>query len=155
MTTTFAAMRSSAIVLLLLLSGCDQPTSADSTAANAATTLAELPWQRGYYVASDVDCAAASNATLLLAQRDGLSGARDFCEFQDIVVIGGGLYRVTETCGAFQDDYREDRIVTYELQSTGAFTTRDEWGNESSYRYCQQASLPVEWRDNDISDITE
>lgn len=77
------------IILLCLLSAACKPSpelqaSRDvrATTAQSLRQVAVLPLQRGYYVASDTPCAKASNATLLLLRRNGIGGARYFCEFK-------------------------------------------------------------------------
>lgn len=59
-----------------------------------AETTEGLPLKRGYYVASDVACSEASNATVALLPRDGVGGARDFCAFINIEPVEPSTYRV-------------------------------------------------------------
>ena len=132
--------------------------AADADAAPAqaqAATVAMLPLKRGYYVASDTPCSQASNATTALLRRDGIGGARDFCEFKKIEQAGPNIYRVTEACGDLQDDAPPETSVTvYTLEGDTSFTSKNAHGWEHSARHCAQSSMPPDWRANDISDVT-
>ncbi|MDR2195896.1 MAG: hypothetical protein LBE50_04755 [Gallionellaceae bacterium] len=132
-----------AALLLAGLSACQQSVSADA-----------LPLKRGYYVASDTPCDQASNATTMLLRRDGLGGARDFCEFKRIEQTGANSYRVIEACADFQDQAPpENDVVTYTLRGDTAFTSTSERGWTRSARHCDQSAMPPDWRENDISDV--
>lgn len=82
------------MLLGVLTAACAPPSSpqalpdAAARAAREPPTLTVLPLKRGYYVASDTLCAQASNASLLLLGRDGVGGARYFCEFRRIELAG-------------------------------------------------------------------
>jgi hypothetical protein len=129
------------------------PETAPATAQ--AATIAALPLKRGYYVASDTPCGQASNATVMLLRREGIGGARDFCEFKNIEQTGPNTYRVTEACGDLQDSAPpETSITTYTLKGDTGFTSKSASGREHSARYCAQSSMPPDWRENDISDVT-
>lgn len=119
----------------------------------APTMVTELPLKRGFYVASDTPCEQASNATLLLLRRDGIGGARDFCEFRQIEAVDAAIYRVTEACADLQGGDAVVSLSTYRVASPTDFTARSEQGWESSARYCEQSSLPEPWRDNDVDDL--
>ena len=120
-----------------------------------AATIAALPLKRGYYVESDTPCAQASNATTTLLRRNGIGGARDFCEFKKIEQTGPNTYRVTEACGDLQDNAPPETSTSiYTLTGETAFTAKSEHGWERSARYCAQSSMPPDWRGNDISDVT-
>jgi len=148
--------------------GAEEPVAAGvSAAANAiavpeatpaqaqAATVAALPLKRGYYVASDTPCDQASNATTTLLRRDGIGGARDFCEFKAIERAGPNVYRVTEACADLQDSVPPETGVTiYTLSGDMRFTSKNAQGWEHSARYCAQSSMPPDWRENDISDVT-
>lgn len=113
-----------------------------------------LPLRRGYYVATDTPCSQASNATVMLLRREGIGGARDFCEFRRIEKTGPHTYRVTEACGDLQDAAApEISITTYTLTGETAFSSRSELGWERSARYCAQSAMPPDFRANDISDV--
>lgn len=115
-----------------------------------------LPLERGYYVATDTPCSKASNATVSLLQRGGIGGARDFCEFLTVEPTAPNTYRVTQACRAFQDSAPpEVSVVTYILSGDTGFTSTGDRGWEYSARHCQQSSMPVEWRHNDIREITQ
>jgi hypothetical protein len=139
--------------------------AANKAAAPAATetaptkmqpaTIAALPLKRGYYVESDTPCGQASNATTTLLRRNGIGGARDFCAFKKIEQTGPNSYRVTEACGDLQDNAPPETSTSiYTLTGDAAFTAKSEHGWERSARYCAQSSMPPDWRDNDIGDVT-
>ena len=118
-------------------------------------TIAALPLKRGYYVESDTPCGQASNATTTRLRRNGIGGARDFCEFKKIEQTGANTYRVAEACGDLQDNASPETSTSlYTLTGDAAFTAKSEHGWERSARYCAQSSMPPDWRDNDISDVT-
>lgn len=120
-----------------------------------AATIAALPLKRGYYVESDTPCGQASNATTTLLRRNGIGGARDFCEFKKIEQTGPNTYRVTEACGDLQDSAPPETSTSiYTITGDTAFTAKSEHGWERSARYCAQSSMPPDWRANDISDVT-
>lgn len=121
--------------------------------ADDVRAVAELPLKRGYYVASDTPCSEASNATLMLMQRDGIGGARDFCGFLRIEQIDTSAYRVVEECVDFQGSDAATGIAVYQINSANNFTVTNEQGWRSSARYCEQSSLPSPWHDEDISDL--
>jgi len=137
--------------VIVALTVCDQ------NAAKAETTIVTaLPLKRGYYVASDTPCDQASNATTTLLRRDGFSGSRDFCEFKKIERTGANTYRVTEACGDVQDDAPPETSVNiYTLEGDAAFSVERESGWVHGARYCAQSSMPPEWRENDINDVTD
>jgi hypothetical protein len=146
-----------------LLGACGQgENSGAGTLADAAPATAqavehasELPLKRGFYVASDTPCEQASNATLLLLRRDGVSGARDSCDFTQIERIGQTTYRVTERCADMMDPGGgETHVVTWEIPANTNFSAESENGWQRSARHCEQSRLPEPWRDNDISDVT-
>lgn len=142
-------------VALLWLAACgnDAPTDGQRSAAAAPVTL---PLQRGFYVASDTACGAASNATLLLFRGDGFSGSRDGCDFKTIERTGQRNYRVTEHCADFQagPDSVTIQVVDYRLPDDTRFISKSRDGWERDFRYCEQSSLPQDWRDADISELT-
>jgi hypothetical protein len=115
-----------------------------------------LPLERGYYVATDTPCSKASNATVSLLQRGGIGGARDFCEFMKIEPTAPNTYRVTQACRAIQDSAPpEVSVVTYILSGNAGFSSKSDRGWEYNARHCPQSSMPVEWRHNDIREITQ
>jgi len=118
-------------------------------------TVAGLPLKHGYYVDSDTPCGQASNATTTLLRREGIGGARDFCEFKKIEQTGPNTYRVTEACGDLQGSAPSETSTSiYTLKGDTAFTAKSEHGWDRSARYCVQSSMPPDWRANDISDVT-
>jgi hypothetical protein len=132
------------------------PSAPEAVPAKAqAATIAALPLKRGYYVESDTPCGQASNATTTLLRREGIGGARDFCEFKKIEQTGPNTYRVTEACGDLQDSAPPETSTSiYSLTGDTAFTSKSEHGWERSARYCAQSTMPPDWRANDISDVT-
>jgi hypothetical protein len=114
----------------------------------AAATVSTLPLKRGFYVASEIPCGSASNATLRLVTREGINWSRGVCTFKRIEKIGATSYQVAEQCSGGGAS-----TTTYEVPNDTSFTARNEGGSESSARYCNQSSLPDPWRDNDISDL--
>ncbi|GLS99239.1 hypothetical protein GCM10007897_06180 [Sphingobium jiangsuense] len=132
------------------------PAAPEAVPAKAqAAIIAALPLKRGYYVESDTPCNQASNATTTLLRREGIGGARDFCEFKKIEQTGPNTYRVTEACGDLQDSAPPETSTSiYTLTGDIAFTAKSEHGWERSARYCAQSSMPPDWRANDISDVT-
>lgn len=132
------------------------PSAPEAVPAKAqAATIAALPLTRGYYVESDTPCGQASNATTTLLRREGIGGARDFCEFKKIEQTGPNTYRVTEACGDLQDSAPPETSTSiYTLTGDTAFTAKSEHGWERSARFCAQSSMPPDWRANDISDVT-
>jgi len=132
------------------------PAAPETTPAKAqAATIAALPLKRGYYVESDTPCGQASNATTTLLRREGIGGARDFCEFKKIEQTGPDTYRVTEACRDLQDNAPPETSTSlYTLTGDTAFTAKSEHGWERNARYCAQSTMPPDWRANDISDVT-
>lgn len=150
------------LVLAAGLAACGQraanvagiATAESGPARVQADTISALPLRRGYYVDSDTPCSQASNATTTLLRREGIGGARDFCEFRNIEQTGPNTYRVTEACADLQDSAPpESSVTTYTLRGDTAFTSRSEHGWQRSARHCAQTSMPPDWRANDISDV--
>ena len=140
-------------LLWLAAGGSNDPADSQPSIAAAPVTL---PLQRGFYVASDTACGAASNATLLLFRGDGFSGSHDSCDFKTIERTGPQTYRVTEHCDDFQagPDSATTQLVDYRLPDDTRFISKSNDGWERDFRYCQQSSLPQDWRDADISELT-
>lgn len=116
----------------------------------------ELPLQRGYYVAGDTPCGEASNATLVLLRRDGISSARDFCAFDAIERTGVATFRVVESCVDLQGDGAPvTGVRIYEIPDDSSFTSTGDTGWVHSARRCPQSSLPAEWRADDIRELIE
>lgn len=139
---------------MCLLAACSNP--ADNAIPEAAgNSVSELPLKRGFYVASDTPCEQASNATLQLLRRDGIGGARDFCEFKQILEIAPQQFQVSALCGDLQGGVESAELltITYQLHDNTSFSALSDTGWEHSARYCDQSSLPDSWRDNDISDL--
>ncbi|HRN62896.1 MAG TPA: hypothetical protein PK743_04495 [Luteimonas sp.] len=123
-----------------LLAACNAAEPA--TAEPQSIEVAELPLKRGYYVASDTPCGEASNATIQLLRRDGISG----CGFTRIEALGGGRYRVHQFCHPREPDVPVDYVLV------GDSRFRVDGGD---FRHCPQSTLSEWFRDNDISDVLE
>lgn len=149
------------ILPCLLSAACNPPPELQASRAVHATTaqsprpVAVLPLQRGYYVASDTPCAKASNATLLLLRRNGIGGARYFCEFKRIEQTGPVTYRVEEACADFQGEAPETRHLQYILENDARFLAKEQDVIALDARYCAQSALPLEWRNTDIKSEIE
>lgn len=159
--TTVRWAPSAAILLCFLTAAC-KPSSSPQTSqdapgltAQSPRSVAILPLQRGYYVASDTPCAQASNATLLLLRRNGIGGARYFCEFRRIEQTGPTSYVVEEACADFQEDDAKTQYLQYEVVNNDRFLTKDRGVTVLDARYCAQSELPPDWRNTDISSETE
>ena len=142
------------------IAGAPQPAVSPAIGAPAggSTAMARLPLRLGFYVASDVSCAGASNATLLLLHRDGINTSRVPCDFERVEQVDAGRYSVTTRCveggAAWGTEEQVDiSTSTYEILDETSFRTISEDGWETTARHCAQSSLPEPWRDNDISDI--
>ena len=134
-------------------------TASPTPASAESAALSSLPLRRGYYVASDISCGQASNATLMLVRRGGINTSRVPCDFQRIEKIGATTFRVTEQCSSGgaawgTEDQIDTRTLVYEIPDETSFTVRTDDGGTHSARYCAQARLPEPWRNNDIGDIT-
>lgn len=124
-------------------------------AAAAATLVDALPLRRGFYVASDTACSEASHATTLLLGREGLSGSHDHCRFERIEQTGPQTYRVIHACADMQGGMPpETSVVSWTIPEPTRFEMRSEEGWERSARHCEQAQMPPDWQDNDISGVT-
>jgi hypothetical protein len=145
--------KSKALLAMLAVGGLVSACGGGVSSGSGAT--AQLPLKRGFYVASDTACAAASNATLLLMRQGGFNGAHDSCEFVAIEQTGPQQYRVTERCVDLQagPDGSSQQAAIWDIPDEVTFTSRSDSGGERSFRHCEQASLPDPWRDNDISDL--
>jgi len=135
--------------------GRDAPAVLDADVTENALT--ELPLKRGFYVATDIACGQASNATLLLVHRGGIYGSRDSCEFRAIERIGPMSYRVTEQCADFQagPDGASTAISDWEILDDTSFRSTSGAGWQRNARYCEQSSLPDPWRHSDIHDLVD
>lgn len=138
----------------MLLAACGRSAA---PAIDPAVTLSTLPLERGFYVASDTACGAASSATLLLYRGDGFNGARDTCEFQSIEQTGSNSYRVIERCHVLQEgpDNATTEVADWTLPDDSSFISVSETGWQRNFRHCEQSSLPDPWRDNDISQLID
>lgn len=116
-------------------------------AAPGASSAAELPLTRGFYVDASTTCGNASNATLYLLQRGQLvAGGREVCVFAQIVMKDARHFVITEACDG------EATSVEWTVEGEGRFSRRFAGGESYTAQYCAQPSLPAPWRDNDISD---
>jgi hypothetical protein len=139
--------------------GSTAPLAVANLAVQTVTTIADLPLKRGFYVARDTACGQSSNATTLLVARDGINGSRDRCTFKKVEKMGATTFRVTSECsdgGAAwgREDTIERYTQTYGISNETSFKVTYEDGSEKSFRYCAQASMSPDFRENDISDAT-
>ena len=147
------------LLLTGLLPACGSQaasSSAEPGAAIAETVVEALPLQPGFFVSTDVACANASNATLLLHYPGGADGARENCSFNRIVRTGEGRYRVTQVCTDIQSGHSESSTADFDIKSPTAYSavnTTYDWSH--SARHCPQSQLPEPWRSNDISDVVQ
>ncbi|MCU0976537.1 MAG: hypothetical protein MUC71_09555 [Steroidobacteraceae bacterium] len=142
---------------MALAGGCGGDARQPAAAAPAPAppgANATLPLPLGFYVGSDTPCGEASNATLALLHREGLNGAREFCRFATLERTGPDTFRATESCSATGTGEEWSIAVEWEILGPTAFRRTSEEGWVSEFRFCEQASLPEPWRDNDISELT-
>lgn len=146
-------------LLLVMGTACNgtvdaAPSSASAVAAAATGPVEELPLRRGFYVRTDATCGTASNATLALVRRDGITS----CDFTSIERIGESRYRVKESCAVRgappgHEHERDESTQEYEILSETRYRLTFEYGETVEFNFCPQDSLPEPWRDNDISDL--
>jgi hypothetical protein len=148
-------MAFSILVAACVLAGCSGDAREGNGAGGASRHVSELPLMAGFYVISDIPCGQASNATLLLLLRDGISGSQDSCDFHTIEQTGPTRYRVTERCASPTAGAADGQahIVDWEIPDDASFTSTSDAGWQRSARYCEQSTLPAPWRDNDITDL--
>jgi len=148
-----------ACILAAVCASCDAagdaPAATDAPPAAEAQVVDELPLRRGYYVRTDDECGTASNATLALVRRDGITG----CSFSRIERIGESRYRVGVSCAVRaappgQEHERDEYTNEYEILAEDRYRVTYDYGETVEFRFCPQQSLPDSWRDNDISDVT-
>ncbi|MBP6796729.1 MAG: hypothetical protein KA124_01405 [Luteimonas sp.] len=140
--------------ILPLLAACHaaEPASGAQSAPASpdAAAVAELPLKRGYYVRVDATCAEASNATIELVRRDGISS----CSFTKIESLGAKRYRVHQFCHPREPAEPREYILTGDGSYRIGKDATDEYGQPTEFRFCSQRSLPDPWRDNDISGVS-
>lgn len=144
---------------LLAMAACRDPAEPPPLPGSkaAATTqpedrerVAELPLRRGFYVSIDTACGEASNATLALLHATGLNSAREACDFDTVVPLGGAHYRTTEHCAVIGTDDVIAYGADWDLLSDRAFRRTLESGAIVGMRWCEQSSLPEAWRAIDL-----
>lgn len=156
-------MLASTVVMAAVVAACGQDAataqSGDRPAAHAETSLGSvdrLPLTPGFYVASDTACAQASNATTVLLRHGGVGGSQDFCAFQSIERIDANSYRIVQACADLRDaGAAETSRITYVLDGQDAFVSTSEFGWTHSARRCEQSQMSADWRDIDISDLSD
>jgi hypothetical protein len=143
----------SVLAAICTLSGCSGDSPGGSGAGDASRFVNELPLTPGFYVASDIACGQASQTTLLLVLRDGVSGSQDFCAFKAVEQTGPTSYRVTEQCASLQPPSggADAHSVDWDIPGDASFTSTSDAGWQRNARYCEQSALPAPWRDNDLS----
>lgn len=127
---------------------------AAATLAPTALAASGLPLKHGFYVRTEApSCGAASSATLLMLNADGLAGVQDFCRFDAIEAKSETEYLVTQFCYPASDPASGDQsTATYTLTAPGAFTVKSSYGWEYSARHCEQSTLPEPWNSVDLSE---
>jgi hypothetical protein len=111
-----------------------------------------LPLQRGFYVADDVPCGEASNATLARLHRDGLNSAHEECVFVEGESLGRNVYRITEQCVEVGSGNLSRHAAQWELTSADGFRRTLDSGWTVQMRRCDQQALPDGWRDIDLDE---
>ncbi|MGH8085095.1 MAG: hypothetical protein ACREPV_07445 [Lysobacter sp.] len=146
-------------LVLLAACGSQSPAAAeagqDAGPASATTaTVDRLPLKPGYFVAADVPCGEASNATVMLHDGDGINSSREACHFTRIEQTGPNTYTAAETCtviGGMGGSGPEPSEVDYTIESPTAFSADNrtyDW--QYAARHCPQTALPEPWRSNEI-----
>lgn len=144
---------------LLVACGSQSPAAADAgqDADPAQTTPASvdhLPLKPGYFVAADVACDEASNATVMLHDGEGINSSREACRFTRIEKTGPNTYTTAETCtviGGMGGGGPGPSQVEYTIESPEAFSADNrtyDW--QYAARYCPQSALPEPWRSNQL-----
>lgn len=141
----------------------DEPGAAQaSPVAGEAQLVARLPLRPGYYVAADVPCGEASNATLHLRRRDGdsyggFTTPPYSCMFTTIEQTGPSSYRAAEECGSDHGGQGEPEtsVVAYEILSDTSYSAVNDDGWEGSARRCPRQQLPGYWRDLGLGDYVD
>ena len=144
------------VLLAALAAACGQ--KAGTAEAPPAATVAALPLKPGYYVASDIPCAEASNATTMLVTRTGINGSRTFCRFTQIEKTGATTYRATSECSDGGEAWGHEETVDtstsiYEIPDETRFRVTYEGGSDFEARFCEQSTMAPGFRDNDISGL--
>lgn len=149
----------SAGLLLVLGTACNgtvdaAPASGPDVATADTGPVDALPLKRGFYVRTDATCATASNATLALVRRDGITS----CDFTRIERIDPSRYRVDQSCAVRgappgHEHERDTFTQDFEILSDASYRVTYDYGETVQFDFCTQDSLPEPWRDNDISDL--
>jgi hypothetical protein len=114
-----------------------------------AQTVSNLPLQRGFYVSTSTACGTASNATLSLVTKTGMSSSQVESKFQKIEKTGPTTYSVTEVWTEMNGRASPPRVITYDVPNSTSYRLKNEFGT-FEFRFCPQTSLPAPWRNNDI-----
>lgn len=156
-------------VLALALAACGGKTETAETVPPVASaeaagpkvvTPADIPLERGFYVESSATCADASNSTLYLLRRKAISTSHVLCEFTKVEQTGATTFKVTQSCtddgAAFGgQDKTETRTETYDAKSPKELMITYDGGGTANFNFCEQASLPEPWKNNDIKSLIE
>jgi hypothetical protein len=122
-------------------------------AAPAPLAQDALPLTRGFYVPADVDCNAASNATLTLFTGHGFNASQVACTISD-VMEDDGEYEFSEECSEIQSGSTFSNSGRVAISGDRHFTLIYDYGS-TSYHHCPQSELPEPWRSNDLSWLDE
>lgn len=119
-----------------------------------AEEVPTLPLEVGFYVATDTPCAQASNATTHLFRRNGMDGARDYCDFTAVEQTGPGAWRVRERCGEFGDlSTVFEQGAEWTSEDGQSFRRVTDRGWEQASRLCPQSDMPEPWNEADLSNL--
>jgi hypothetical protein len=148
------------MLMLAALGGChaghdSSQLSGPSSNSSAVADLRDLRLEPGFYVASDVDCDKASNATLALLHRHGLNSSREDCAFAKVEGLGENRYRITEQCMAIGTGEVSQYVAQWEVLSSQGFRRTLDSGWVAQMRHCDQQALPEGWRDIDLDAAIE
>ncbi|MGQ4659600.1 hypothetical protein [Lysobacter sp. F6437] len=146
-------------LILLAACGSQSPAAADAgqgadPAPSTAAGVDRLPLKPGYFVAADVACGDASNATVMLHDGKGINSSREACRFTRIEKTGPNTYATAETCtviGGMGGGGPEPSEVEYTIESPEAFSADNrtyDW--QYAARHCPQSALPEPWRSNQL-----
>lgn len=146
-------------LLLVMVTACNAtvdaaPATEGGQEPESLGIVDALPLQRGFYVRTDATCGTASNATLALVKRNGITS----CDFTHIERIGESRYRVKESCAVRgappgHEHERDESTQEYEILAENRYRLTFEYGETVEFNFCPQDSLPEPWRDNDIADL--
>jgi len=154
-------------LVLVLCAACGAPAGVVPEAVappgsdDGAAVVERLPLRPGYYVAADIPCGEASNATVHVLRPDGgsyggFTTPPYTCTFIGITRAGPSSYRANEECGSDHGGRgTETMAVTYEVLSDTSYRSVNADGWESSARRCPERQLPAFWQELDLGDYVD